>query len=76
VYRGNRLFFNDERRAKVAPRPLDKVMCGERNVIERWFGRLTIFRRVATPHEKTALSYLGMVATPVCLLTITGWAGA
>ena len=56
------------------PRPLDKAAYRKRNVIERWFGRVKIFRRVATRYEKTALSYLGMVAASAWLVAITGWA--
>lgn len=47
----------------------------ERNVIERWFGRLKAFRRIATRYEKTALSYLGAVAVSAWLVALTGWRG-
>jgi transposase len=61
------------RRNRKEPRPLDKETYRERNVIERWFGRLKAFRRVATRYEKTALSYLGVVAASAWLIAITGW---
>ena len=55
------------------PRTLDVRAYARRNVIERWFGRLKVFRRVATRYEKTAISYLGFVATAAWLIAITGW---
>lgn len=57
------------------PRALDKVAYRQRNVIERWFGRLKVFRRIATRYEKTALSYLGAVAAAAWLVALTGWSG-
>lgn len=54
-------------------RTLDKDAYGGRNVIERWFGRLKAFRRIATRYEKTTLSYLGAVAVASWLVVITGW---
>jgi len=58
-----------------APRVLDTEAYRERNVIERWFGRLKAFRRLATRYEKTALSYLGAVAAAAWLVAINGWQG-
>jgi transposase len=55
------------------PRPLDSTAYRQRNVIERWFGRLEIFRRIATRYEKTALSYLAAVAASAWLVAMTGW---
>lgn len=57
------------------PRTLDKAAYRQRNVIERWFGRMKVFRRVATRYEKTALSYLGAVAAAAWLVALTGWRG-
>jgi transposase len=57
------------------PRALDKPAYRERNVIERWFGRMKVFRRVATRYEKTAQSYLGVVAAAAWLVALTGWQG-
>jgi transposase len=36
-------------------------LCRERNRIERFFGKLKQFRRVATRYEKLAANYLAMV---------------
>jgi transposase len=63
------------RRNRREPRELDTALYSQRNVIERWFGRLKVFRRVATRYEKTAISYLGVVAASAWLVAITGWAG-
>jgi transposase len=56
-------------------RRLDRVRYRDRNVIERWFGRLKAFRRVATRYDKTASSYVGFVAAAAMLVAITGWHG-
>ena len=37
---------------------LDAVMCRDRNKIERFFGRLKQYRRLATRYEKTVVSFL------------------
>ena len=55
------------------PRTLDKEAYKQRNGIERWFGRLKIFRRIATRYEKTTRSYLGAVAMASWLVALTGW---
>lgn len=57
------------------PRELDAAAYAGRNVIEWWFGRVKLFRRVATRYEKTTLSYLGVVATAAWLVALTGWHG-
>lgn len=42
-------------------RRLDRARYRLRNRVERFFGRLKDFRRLATRYEKTAASYLGFV---------------
>ena len=42
-------------------------------MIERYFGRLKQYRRVATRYDKTVLSYLGFVAMAAMLITLSGW---
>lgn len=42
-------------------RDYDKVLHKERNLVERMFGDLKHFRRVATRYDKTALSFLSFV---------------
>ena len=54
-------------------RAMDCVLYRCRNVIERWFGRLKGFRRVATRYEKTLLSYVGVVATAAFVVALSGW---
>jgi transposase len=44
-----------------------------RNVIERWFGRLKQYRRVATRYDKTARSYASLVATAALCVALSGW---
>jgi transposase len=54
-------------------RPLAAKTYRERNVIERWFGRLKQFRRVATRYEKTASSYSSSVAIAALCVQLSGW---
>jgi transposase len=57
---------------KVA-RTLDQETYRKRNVIERWFGRVKGYRRVATRYEKTRLSYAACVAMAAFLVALSGW---
>jgi transposase len=43
------------------PAPYDKARYKHRNLIERFFGAVKRFRRVATRYEKKAENYLGFV---------------
>jgi transposase len=56
-----------------SPRAHDAEKYRRRNVIERFFGRMKQFRRVATRYDKTATSYLGFFATAAMLVTLSGW---
>ena len=49
--------------------PFDRSLYRRRNVIERTFCRLKDFRRVATRHDKLAVTY----DATVCLATIVIW---
>ncbi len=51
-------------------RPLDKAVYAKRNVIERFFGRIKEFRRVATRFDKRARNFAAAVILTVirCLL--------
>ncbi|NLB56351.1 MAG: transposase, partial [Lentisphaerae bacterium] len=42
-------------------REYDKILYEERNNIERMFGKLKHFRRVATRYDKLAVSYMAFV---------------
>ena len=46
---------------RKAPRPHDKVLYKERNLIERFFSKLKQFRRVATRYDKLLVNYAGFV---------------
>jgi transposase len=54
-------------------RPIDSVLYRQRKVIERWFGRLKGFRRVATRYEKTLPSYTSVVAMAALVVALSGW---
>ena len=43
------------------PEAYDRHLYKERNVVERFFGWIKRFRRVATRYDKKALNYLGFV---------------
>ena len=49
------------RSSRESPRPLDRATCRERNLVERFFGKIKAFRRVATRHGKTARNFLSAV---------------
>lgn len=55
-------------------RLLDAEAYRARNVIERWFGRLKQYRRVATRYDKTSRSYASLVATAALCVAVSGWA--
>ena len=49
-------------RSGSRPCPLDRAACRRRNVIERMFGRLKNWRRIATRHGGLATSSLSALA--------------
>ena len=49
------------RRHRKEPRDYDANLYADRNKIERLFGRLKHYRRIATRYEKTARNYLAFV---------------
>jgi transposase len=63
------------RKTRRRPRRLDSARYEQRNVIERWFGRIKAFRPVATRYDKTSRSYAGFVATAAVIVLLTGWPG-
>jgi transposase len=83
AYDKNRLItlIEERGRAVVIPsrsnrkvfRTIDAVLYRQRNVIERWFGRLKGFRRVATRYDKTLASYVGVVAMAAFVVALSGW---
>ena len=48
--------------ARRTPYPLDRQAYKRRNVIERMFGRLKNWRRIATRYDRLAKNYLGALA--------------
>ena len=58
---------------RLVPRRIDAEVYRRRNVIERWFGRLKQFRRIATRYDKTQRSYRGFVALAACQMVLSGW---
>jgi len=61
------------RKGRRRPRTLDCDLYRLRNVIERFFGRLKQFRRIATRYDKTAGSFAGFVFVAVSVITQGGW---
>lgn len=61
--------------ARRRPRRLDRVRYASRNMVERWFGRVKAFRRIATRDDKTSSSYASFVAAAAALVALTGWPG-
>jgi len=49
------------KRNRKVPVAYDRHLYKERNVVERYFGRLKQYRRVATRYDKKAANYLGFV---------------
>lgn len=52
---------SNEKMAADGRSPLDREAYCNRNVVERCFGRLKEYRRIATHYDKTARNYLAMV---------------
>ncbi len=46
-------------KSRAAPFPCDAELDKRRNLVERFFGRLKQFRRVAASDEKKAANFLG-----------------
>ena len=46
---------------RKSPRSLDRETYKTRNLVERFFGRIKEFRRVATRYDKTARNFLSAV---------------
>ena len=49
------------RYSRKSPRPLDRETYRTRNLVERFFGKIKEFRRVATRYDKTARNFLSAV---------------
>ncbi len=60
------------RAARDTVYPLDRTAYRRRNVIERMFGRLKNWKRVATRYDRLAVNYLAAIAL---VATVTQWLG-
>ncbi len=49
------------RSSRKLPRPLDRETYRTRNLVERIFGKIKEFRRIATRYDKTARNFLSAV---------------
>ena len=54
--------------SRKAPIPFDRIAYRERNLIERMFGRLKDFRRIATRYDKLARNFLAAVALAAIII--------
>lgn len=61
------------RATRRRPRVLDREAYAKRNVVERYFGRLKVFRRLATRYDKTASSYVSQLVVGALLVALSGW---
>jgi transposase len=68
-----RLVAIPSKRNRRQPRLLDHMLYRQRNVIERFFGRLKQYRRVATRDDKTVASFAGFVFVAVVVMMQAGW---
>ena len=57
------------RKNRTEPRTYDKELYKRRNLIERFFGWLKQYRRVATRYDKLSVRYLGFVYFAAILIT-------
>lgn len=60
------------RGSRAVAYPLDRPAYRRRNVIERMFGRLKNWRRIATRYDRLAATYLAAIAL---VAAITQWGG-
>ncbi len=56
---------------RTVPYPLDRLAYRRRNLIERLFGRLKNWRRIATRYDRLARNYLAGLAL---IAVVTEWA--
>ncbi|ART82636.1 hypothetical protein CBP31_08385 [Oceanisphaera profunda] len=50
------------RKNRLEPRPLDRHVYNDRNLVERFFQKLKQFRRIATRYERLAKNYESMLS--------------
>jgi transposase len=49
------------RKNRTEPRAIDRERYKDRNVVERFWAKVKVYRRVATRYEKTARNFLGFL---------------
>jgi transposase len=52
------------------PRVIDQEQYKGRNLVERFWGRMKVYRRVATRYEKTARNFLGMLQVASIMILV------
>jgi transposase len=57
-------------RNRAVQRDIDREKYKDRNLAERFWARLKVYRRVATRYEKTARNFLGMVHVASIMLLL------
>lgn len=60
------------RAARAVAYPLNRAACRRRNTIERMFGHLKNWKRIATRYDRLAINYLAAI---VLVATVTQWLG-
>ena len=48
-------------RCRKEPRPIDRHLYQERNIVERFWSKVKQYRRVATRYEKKAVNFLAFI---------------
>jgi transposase len=60
------------RAARAVVYPLNRTAYRRRNIVERMFGRLKNWKRIATRYDRLAVNYLAAI---ILVATVTQWLG-
>jgi transposase len=60
------------RAARAVVDPLNRTAYRRRNIVERMFGRLKNWKRIATRYDRLAVNYLAAI---ILVATVTQWLG-
>ena len=55
---------------RLTPEVIDTFVYKERHLVENFFCKLKVFRRVATRYEKTAINFLGLITLVSCWILL------
>ena len=58
------------KRNRLVPAQIDKLVYKERHLVENFFCKLKVFRRIATRYDKTAIHFLGLVTLVSCWIQL------